>query len=124
MVESRIDARTPAVRSLVALLLGMTGSGDRADQVKVLWWRQTVIPGALSSRAQRGIYFAAFEHRTGQQLGDDNVWLAARRQEQHALGRVIVKLEHTRLADGTVRAVRGAGVAARTDAITDKRDNS
>jgi integrase len=66
----------------------------------------------------------AFEHRTGQQLGDDNVWLAARRQEQHALGRIIVKLEHTRLADGTVRAVRGAGVAARTDAITDKRDNS
>jgi hypothetical protein len=31
-------------------------------------------------------------------------------------------LEHTRLADGTVRAVRGAGVKARIDAITDEPD--
>jgi integrase len=66
----------------------------------------------------------AFKNRTGQQIGEDNVWLAARRQEQHALGRIIVKLEHTRLADGTVQAVRGAGVVARTDAITGKRDNT
>jgi hypothetical protein len=65
----------------------------------------------------------AFRNRTGQQLGDDNVWLAARRQEQHALGRVILKLEHTRLADGTIQAVRGAGVSARTDAITGNQQN-
>jgi hypothetical protein len=67
---------------------------------------------------------AAFQARTGQQLGEDNVWLAGRRQEQDALGRIIVKLEQTRLADGTIRAVRGAGVTARTDAITNDRDES
>lgn len=43
-------------------------------------------------------------------MGEDNVWLAGRRQEHNALGRVIVKLEATRLADGTTQAVRGAGV--------------
>lgn len=67
---------------------------------------------------------AAVRARTGQEMGEDNVWLAGRRQEQDALGRVILKLEHTRLADGTVRAVRGAGVDARIDAITDKQDNN
>jgi integrase len=60
----------------------------------------------------------AFRARTGQELGDDNVWLAGRRQEQDALGRIIVRLEQTRLADGTVQALRGAGASARTDAIT------
>ena len=59
----------------------------------------------------------AFRARTGQDLGEDNVWLAGRRQEQDALGRIIVKLEHARLADGTMQALRGAGAAARTDAI-------
>ena len=59
----------------------------------------------------------AFRTRTGQELGDDNVWLAGRRQEQDALGRIIVKLEHARLADGTMQALRGAGASARTDAI-------
>ena len=49
-------------------------------------------------------------------MSEDNVWLAGRRQEQDALGRIIIKLEHARLADGTVRALRGAD-AARTDAI-------
>jgi integrase len=67
---------------------------------------------------------AAFTNRTGQQLGEDNVWLAGRRQEHDALGRVIVTLEHTQLADGTVQAVRGAGVDARTDAITEQRDHT
>jgi hypothetical protein len=47
-----------------------------------------------------------------------NVWLAGRLQEQDALGRIIVKLEQTRLVDGSTQAVRGAGVSARTDAIT------
>jgi integrase len=61
----------------------------------------------------------AFKTRTGQEIGDDNVWLAGRRQEHDALGRIILKLEHTQLADGTVQAIRGAGVPARTDAITD-----
>jgi integrase len=60
----------------------------------------------------------AFRARTGQDLGEDNVWLAGRRQEQDALGRIIVKLEHTRLADGTTQALRGAGASARTDAVT------
>jgi hypothetical protein len=62
----------------------------------------------------------AFKTRTAQDMSDDNVWLAGRRQEQDALGRIILTLEHTRLADGTVRAIRGAGVGARTDAITDE----
>ncbi|MBV9312501.1 MAG: hypothetical protein JO100_01930 [Pseudonocardia sp.] len=66
----------------------------------------------------------AFQTRTGQEMGQDNVWLAGRRQEQQALDRVIVKLEHTQLANGTVRAVRGAGAAARIDAITAHRDNN
>ena len=60
----------------------------------------------------------AFRARTGQDLGEDNVWLAGRRQEQDALGQIIVKLEHTRLADGTTQALRGAGASARTDAVT------
>ena len=52
-------------------------------------------------------------------MSEDNIWLAGRRQEHDALGRIILKLEHTRLADGTVRAVRGAGVDARIDARID-----
>ncbi len=67
---------------------------------------------------------AAFHARTGHQMSHDNVWLAGRRQEHDALGRIIVKLEQARLADGTVQAVRGAGVAARVDSIIDNQDNS
>ncbi len=70
---------------------------------------------------QRG---AAFQARTGQQMSEDNIWLAGRREEHDALGRIIVKLEQTRLADGTVRAVRGAGVAARIDALTENQGNN
>jgi integrase len=66
----------------------------------------------------------AFKTRTGQEIGDDNVWLAGRRQEHDALSRIILKLEHTRLADGTVQAIRGAGVLARTDAITDTQEGN
>src|SRR5262249_35695896 len=62
----------------------------------------------------------ALRARTGQHIGVDNVWLARRRQEQDALGRIIVKLEHARLADGTIQALRGAGASARTDAVTDQ----
>ncbi|MDT5326215.1 MAG: hypothetical protein QOF25_3367 [Mycobacterium sp.] len=57
-------------------------------------------------------------------MGDDNVWLAGRRQEHDALGRIILTLEPTRLANRTVQAVRGAGVDARIDAITEERDNN
>ena len=64
---------------------------------------------------------ATFHARTGQQMSEDNVWLAGRRQEHDALGRIIVTLERTRPADDTDPAVRGAGVAARVDAITDTR---
>jgi DNA-binding ferritin-like protein (Dps family) len=67
---------------------------------------------------------AAFQARTGHQMSEDNIWLAGRRQEHDALGRIILKLEQARLADGTVRAVRGAGVAARVDNIIDNQDNS
>jgi hypothetical protein len=56
-------------------------------------------------------------------MSRDNIWLAGRRQEQDALGRIILTLEHIRLAEGTIQAIRGAGVDARTDAITDKQDN-
>ncbi len=55
-------------------------------------------------------------------MSPQNVWLAGRLQEQDALGRIIGTIEQTRLADGSVRAVRGAGVAARTDAITAGQD--
>jgi hypothetical protein len=66
----------------------------------------------------------AFKTRTGQQMSPDNVWLAGRLQEQDALGRIIIRIEQTRLADGSVHAVRGAGVAARTDAITAEVEGS
>lgn len=65
----------------------------------------------------------AFLARTGEQMGEDNIWLAGRRQEHDALGRVILTLEKTRLADGTVQAVRGAGVTARTDPITENQED-
>ena len=58
-----------------------------------------------------------FKARTGQEMSEDNVWLAGRRQEQDALGQIIVKLEQTRLADGSIQALRGAGASARTDAM-------
>jgi integrase len=58
----------------------------------------------------------AFQARTGQPMSTDNIWLSGRLQEQDALGRIILRIEQTRLADGTVQAVRGAGVTARTDA--------
>jgi Phage integrase family len=64
---------------------------------------------------------AAFKARTGQDMGPENVWLAGRLQEQDALGRIVLRIEQTRLSDGTSRAVRGAGLAARTDAITRDR---
>lgn len=67
---------------------------------------------------------AAFQARTGQQMSEDNIWLTGRRQEHDALGRIIVKLERTRLDDDTVQAVRGTGVAARVEASTNNRDNS
>ncbi|MEU3214742.1 hypothetical protein [Streptomyces sp. NPDC006971] len=57
-------------------------------------------------------------------MGEDNIWLAGRRQEQDALGRIILKLEATRLADGPPQAIRGAGVDARTDAITRSPEGS
>jgi hypothetical protein len=65
---------------------------------------------------------AAFQARTGQEMSEANIWLAGRRQEQDALGRIILKLEQARPSDGTVQAVRGAGVGARVDAITAEPD--
>ena len=85
----------------------------------------TFLPDLRTQQARTGQLIhdrrTAFEARTGQPMNEDNIWLAGRRQEHDALGRVILKLEHTRLADGTARAVRGAGVAARVDAITSEQ---
>ena len=53
---------------------------------------------------------ATFEARTGHRMGEDNIWLAGRHQERDALGRIILTLNNTRLANGTVQAIRGAGV--------------
>lgn len=64
---------------------------------------------------------AAFTARTGQQMGEDNIWLAGRRQEHNALSRIIATLGKTaEPAVGGPRAVRGAGVEARTDTIVAK----
>jgi integrase len=61
---------------------------------------------------------ATFRARTGQNMGEDNVWLAGRRQEQQALDTIITTLQQMTPVDGSP-AVRGAGTAARTTAETD-----
>jgi hypothetical protein len=61
---------------------------------------------------------ADFRARTGVDMGEDNVWLAGRRQEQRALDTIINALQQTSPADGARPAVRGAGTAARTTAKT------
>jgi hypothetical protein len=61
---------------------------------------------------------AAFRARTGQDMGEDNVWLAGRRQEQRALNAIITTWQQTASVDGHGPAVRGAGTAARTAAGT------
>jgi integrase len=65
---------------------------------------------------------AAFASRTGCQMSEDNVWLTGRRQEQDALGRIILTLSETRRTNNPAQAVRGSGVAARTDAITNDQE--
>lgn len=66
----------------------------------------------------------AFTARTGAPMSDDNIWLQGRRRETAALGAITAVLEAGPDHDGTSdanpaaagpRAVRGAGVAARTD---------
>ena len=61
---------------------------------------------------------AAFHARTGQDMGEDNVWLAGRRQEQHALDTIITTLQQTAPDNDCGPAVRGAGTAARMAART------
>jgi hypothetical protein len=86
----------------------------------------TFLPELQSQLARTGQLIddrrEAFKARTAQEMGNDNVWLAGRRQEQDALSRIILTLEHAQLADGTVAAIRGAGVDARIDTITDEQD--
>ena len=57
----------------------------------------TFLPELHTQRARTGQLIeqrrTAFQARTGQQMSEDNVWLAGRRQEHDALGRIIVKLE-------------------------------
>ncbi|MCW2933316.1 MAG: hypothetical protein JWM19_4278 [Actinomycetia bacterium] len=66
----------------------------------------------------------AFTARTGAPMSDDNIWLHGRRRETAALEAITAVLEAEPGHDGTSdanpaaagpRAVRGAGVAARTD---------
>jgi integrase len=66
----------------------------------------------------------AFRDRTGQPMSPGNIWLAGRIQEHDALGRIIVRIEQTRLADGSTRAVRGAGATARTDACAARAEET
>src|SRR5260370_29472227 len=47
----------------------------------------------------------AFQARTGHAMTPDNIWLAGRIQEHDALGRIIVRIEETRLPDATPRPV-------------------
>ncbi len=61
----------------------------------------------------------AFRARTGQEMGEDNVWLSGRRQEQAALGRIISTLERAP-TDQAGRAIRGAGTSTRVDAVADR----
>lgn len=67
---------------------------------------------------------AAFTARTGQQMSADNVWLAGRRAEQDALGRIITALAQAQPDHAPLTAVRGAGVAARTAALIADRDRT
>src|SRR5216683_790987 len=104
-------------------LYDMLQLDKRTDRILPNGW--CLLPPRLSRTQQLiGERREAFRARTGQELGNDNVWLAGRRQEQDALGQIIVKLEQARLADGTVQALRGAGVSARTDAITARQPGS
>jgi hypothetical protein len=87
----------------------------------------TFLPELQAQQARTGQLIehrrAAFQARTGHPISEDNIWLAGRRQEHDALGRIILTLEHTRPTDGTLPAIRGAGAAARVDAITNRQDN-
>ena len=47
-------------------------------------------------------------------MSEDNIWLAGRRQERDALGRIILTLEHDPARRRHRPGVRGAGVDART----------
>lgn len=65
-----------------------------------------------------------FQARTDQTMSPDNIWLAGRLQEHDALGRIIVNLEQTVLAEGSTQAIAGAGVSARTDARAAKAEET
>lgn len=63
----------------------------------------------------------AFTARTGTPMSGDNIWLQGRRRELASLDAIITTLQNQpgtgKAADGPApqRAVRGAGVTARTD---------
>src|SRR5207248_723908 len=57
----------------------------------------------------------AFRAKTGREMSDDNVWLAQRRQERRALQKIITILAQPELSADSGQAIRGAGVAARTE---------
>jgi len=71
----------------------------------------------------------AFRARTGQPMGEDNIWLQGRRREAASLEAIITTLQDHPEAEGEPepaagpgmpgrqRAVRGAGVAARTGQV-------
>jgi len=57
----------------------------------------------------------AFRAKTGREMSEDNIWLAQRRQEQRALRKILAALEQPALDAANGQAIRGAGVAARTE---------
>lgn len=67
---------------------------------------------------------AAFTARTGAPMAAANVWLEGRQREAGALDAIITALEAEpeTAADISSRAVRGAGTAARADAVIARQD--
>ncbi|MGO9193249.1 MAG: tyrosine-type recombinase/integrase [Streptosporangiaceae bacterium] len=72
----------------------------------------------------------AFRDRTGTPMSEDNIWLQGRRREAASLEAIITTLQHQPdtespepagpAAPAPQRAVRGAGVTARTDQLADR----
>jgi hypothetical protein len=67
---------------------------------------------------------AAFTARTGAPMAPGNVWLDGRHRETAAIDAIITALESSPEApgDGSPQAVRGAGIAARTDATIARQE--
>ncbi len=58
----------------------------------------------------------AFRARRGEEMDEDNIWLAGRRQEQSALRKIILTIGKVS-SEGAGTVVRGGGVAARHEQV-------